>query len=143
MIKVGGGKKGKGSKKNKQKDVVVEEAFNIDFAIINKFGFLKVSPPMGPSDLDSKIDELRKKKEDFEKEGEDILKKETEEFDNIDEDAIEKEVEEEQEFKNEDRRGGRGFRGKYRGSGRGGRGGRGDYKPREGRTYKTYDDDYD
>lgn len=47
MLKVGGGKKNKG-KKMKQKESVTEEAFNIDFAIINKFGFLKVSPPMSP-----------------------------------------------------------------------------------------------
>lgn len=36
----------------------MEEAFNIDFAIINKFAFLKISPPLGPTDLDSKISEL-------------------------------------------------------------------------------------
>jgi len=57
MIKVGGGsKKNKGKKKNK--DVVVEEAFNLDFIMINKFALLKVSPPLGPGDLDSKIEIL-------------------------------------------------------------------------------------
>ena len=45
--------------------MVVKEAFNIDISIINKFGFLKVSPPLGPGDLEGKINELTKKRDDF------------------------------------------------------------------------------
>ena len=63
MIVIGGKKKGKGGKKNKPKDTVVEEAFNIDIAVITKFSLVNVSPPMGPTDLDKKIDELSKKRE--------------------------------------------------------------------------------
>ena len=55
MVKVGGKKKGGKKPKAKNTNVQVEEAFNIDFAIINKFGFLKVSPPMGPTDLETKV----------------------------------------------------------------------------------------
>ena len=55
MIVVGGKKKKQNKKK---KDVVVENVFSIDIAVINKFGFLKISPPLGPNDLDSKITEL-------------------------------------------------------------------------------------
>jgi hypothetical protein len=57
MVKVGL-RKAKGGKKIKQKDTIVEEAFNIDIAIITKFSLVNVSPPMGPTDLDKKIDEL-------------------------------------------------------------------------------------
>jgi hypothetical protein len=58
MMVVGGKKKGKGGKKIKSKDTIVEEAFNIDIAIITKFSLVNVSPPMGPTDLDKKIEEL-------------------------------------------------------------------------------------
>jgi len=50
-----GGKNKKNKGKKPKKDVIVEEAFSIDFTVINKFGFLKVSPPLGPTDLDHKI----------------------------------------------------------------------------------------
>jgi len=42
----------------------------LDFQIINNFGAVKVSPPIDPSDLDKKIEELTKKKVDFLKQGE-------------------------------------------------------------------------
>lgn len=69
MIQIGGKKKGKGGKKNKPKDTVVEEAFNIDIAIITKFSLVNVSPPMGPTDLDKKIEELAKKRAAYLEEG--------------------------------------------------------------------------
>lgn len=50
--------------------MIVEHAFNIDIAVINKFGFLKVSPPLGTEDLEQKIKELEEKREYFIKEGE-------------------------------------------------------------------------
>lgn len=68
MLFVGGRKKNKG-KKPKAKDTVVEEAFNIDITIITKFSLVNVSPPMGAEDLDKKIDELRKKREEYLEEG--------------------------------------------------------------------------
>lgn len=59
-MQVGGKKKGgKGQKKAKAQDV--EEAFNIDINAINKFGFLKVSPPLDKDSLDTKIKELSEK----------------------------------------------------------------------------------
>lgn len=64
-----GKRKGKGGKKMKPKDTVVEEAFNIDISIITKFSLVNVSPPMAPTDLEKKIDELRKKREVYFEEG--------------------------------------------------------------------------
>mmetsp|Transcript_8493 Transcript_8493/g.6035 ORF Transcript_8493/g.6035 Transcript_8493/m.6035 type:complete len:90 (+) Transcript_8493:1425-1694(+) len=61
MMSIGtGGKKRKG-KKPKAKDVT-EDVFNIDVMIVQKFGFLKVSPPIAPEDLEEKIKELNEKK---------------------------------------------------------------------------------
>ena len=57
MVKVGV-RKAKGGKKLKAKDTIVEEAFNIDITIITKFSLVNVSPPMGPTDLDKKIEDL-------------------------------------------------------------------------------------
>lgn len=50
-------KKGKG-KKQQQKQADSSKVFNIDFAVINKFGLVQVSPPLSAEDLDSKIQEL-------------------------------------------------------------------------------------
>jgi hypothetical protein len=72
MVVVGGKKKG-GKKPKKEKDVVTVEVFNIDFTVINKFAFLKVSPPLAPIELDAKINELTKKREVYLKEGEEKL----------------------------------------------------------------------
>ena len=55
MIKVG--KKGN-KKKQKKKEVISEEAFQLDFAVINKLSFLKISPPLALEDLDTKIKDL-------------------------------------------------------------------------------------
>lgn len=119
MMQVGGKKKGKGQKKAKAA-FEVEEAFKIDITAINKFGFLKVSPPLDKESLDSKIKELTEKMENFEKEGEIRLKEEEDKL--INEGVlVEDEEPEKQERRDDDeyRRGGRGgFRG-----GRGGRGG--------------------
>ena len=61
MIVGDGGKKKKGKKaknQNQQKNEA-PEAFNIDFAVIGKFGLAKVSPPISPDELDGKIKELQ------------------------------------------------------------------------------------
>jgi len=65
MIKVGRGKKAPKAKRAKGNNFEVEEAFKIDITVINKFGFLKVSPPLNKESLDSKIKELSEKKEEY------------------------------------------------------------------------------
>lgn len=42
MIRIGGGKKQKGKK---EKKVEYEDIFSLDVAIIQKFGFIQISPP--------------------------------------------------------------------------------------------------
>jgi len=81
LIKVGGKNKAKKEKKPKAKEFEVEEAFKIDITVINKFGFLKVSPPLDKESLDSKSKELSEKKKVFENEGEARLKEEEEKLD--------------------------------------------------------------
>jgi hypothetical protein len=71
------GRKKKGGEK-KKKTVMVQEAFNIDINTINKFGFLKVSPPLGAESLDDKIKELNGKLTAYIKEGDEKLKAEEE-----------------------------------------------------------------
>ncbi len=78
MIRVGGKKKGKTQKKPKAKDFEVEEAFKIDITVINKFGFLKVSPPLDKDSLDSKIKELTEKRVKYHEDGEARLRDEEE-----------------------------------------------------------------
>lgn len=73
MIMIGGGGKKKKGKKPK-KDVIVTEVFNLDISVIGKFSFLKVSPPLGLNDLDSKIDELKTLRDKFVQDGEAKLK---------------------------------------------------------------------
>lgn len=68
MLQIGGKKKNKAKKV--KKDVQVEEAFNIDVSVINKFAFLKANPPVSPDDLDEKIKELSEKREKYFTEGE-------------------------------------------------------------------------
>jgi len=70
-----GGNKGKKGKKSNIKSKVVSKSFNIDFAVINKFGLVKVSPPIAAEDLDHKISELTERKNLFTKEGEETLAK--------------------------------------------------------------------
>lgn len=79
MMSIGtGGKKRKG-KKPKAKDVS-EDVFHIDVMIVQKFGFLKVSPPIAPEDLEEKVKELNDKQKYYTTEGDRILKEEEEEF---------------------------------------------------------------
>jgi len=58
LMKVGDRNKGKKPKVNKKKDFDVEEAFNIDITTINKFSFLKISPPLNKETLEAKLKEL-------------------------------------------------------------------------------------
>lgn len=76
LMQVGGKKKGKAPKKVKAADM--EEAFKIDILAINKFGFLKVSPPLDKESLDTKIQELTDKMAKYQVEGEQRLKEEEE-----------------------------------------------------------------
>ena len=66
-VQIGGKKKNKG-KKPKEK-AQVEEAFNIDVTVINKFAFLKANPPIGAEDLEEKIKELKEKRDKYQGEG--------------------------------------------------------------------------
>ena len=54
MVVVGGGKKGAKKQKKKEKQFEIEVPFNIDITMINKFGFLKISPPLNKESLDTK-----------------------------------------------------------------------------------------
>jgi len=71
----GKGKKGKKGKNNQQKSEASasQASFNIDFAAINKFGLIRVSPPTAPDQLESKIAEIKKAAAQFEKDGESEL----------------------------------------------------------------------
>ena len=86
MIQIGGGKKKKHHQK-KQKDVVVEDVFTLDFAVINKLGQLKISPPLGPDDLEAKQKELGELMVKYDKEGEQRLKEEEENIEDYDPEA--------------------------------------------------------
>lgn len=147
MLKVGGKNKGKGPRKVKASEV--EEAFKIDILAINKFGFLKVSPPLNKESLDSKIQELTEKLAKYKTDGEQRLKDEEEKLLNSTEPVEEEEEEKASTRRDEDddgsyRRGRGGFRG--------GRGGRGGFRPtteggrrggRQQREEETYQDDED
>ncbi|MFS8160017.1 MAG: hypothetical protein ACMG6E_07365 [Candidatus Roizmanbacteria bacterium] len=112
MIQVGRQKKGKKPKKEKA-NFAVQEAFDIDISVINKFGFLKVSPPLSGEDLDVKIKEVLELKTKFYDDGEKRLKDEGEmDYDQVEEAKLDDD--------DQERAGGDHFRG-----GRGGRGGRG------------------
>lgn len=79
MMIVGGGK-GKKNKKQKNnqanKEVGPSDTFEIDFFQIKMFGLVRLSPPLAPKDLDEKIEDLKKKRLEFTKEGEALLKEE-------------------------------------------------------------------
>jgi len=47
----------------------MEEAFSIDVTVINKFAFLKASPPVGADDLEEKVKELTEKRDKYVNEG--------------------------------------------------------------------------
>ena len=94
LMQIGGKKK---KQPKKQKEVTVEEPFQLDFSTINKLATLKISPPLAPEDLDNKIKEIKAKMEQLEKEGEDKLKQEQTNIDSID---FEKEYEEQKRQRN-------------------------------------------
>jgi len=128
-----GGKKKKGKNQKKKKEEFVDANLNLDIGVIKNFSFLKVSPPTDPEQLEAKVEELKKKKEEYAKLGEESMGKQ----EHKSEEQLRKEVEEEMKHEQArfhdrgdgDRRGGgRGGRGS-RGGGRGGRG-RGDRPPR-------------
>lgn len=151
MIVVGGGRK-KGGKKPKVKEPEgVKDEFEIDITLINKFGFLKISPPLNKESLDGKINQLTELKAKYEKEGEERLKEEEEKLGEgvLQEEEVEevkpRERNDDEEGPRRGGRGGRGFRGGrggYRGGDRpqtqGGRGGRRDNRDRD-----EYQDDED
>mmetsp|Transcript_11214 Transcript_11214/g.11278 ORF Transcript_11214/g.11278 Transcript_11214/m.11278 type:complete len:266 (-) Transcript_11214:108-905(-) len=115
MMIIGGKGKKKGGKKQKH-NVVVTEVFNLDIQVINKFSFLKVSPPLDPSELEEKIKELKEAREKYIEEGEKKLNE-------LEKNGFEEEEEEKEEDEKEDKgrhRGGNDYRG------------RGGYKGREG-----------
>ena len=80
MIRVGGGKKGKGGnrKQNKYEEDEEDVFTNIDISILNLFGFIKISPPLQKDALEPKIKELSDKLNFFIEEGEKKLKEEEE-----------------------------------------------------------------
>lgn len=122
MIQIGGKKKGKKDKKEKAKLYETEDPFKIDIALIQEFGFLKVSPPLNKETLDSKITELEGKLANYIKDGDARLKEEEEKLGEglLIEDEEEHHEEEEDKGFNKRGRGGRG----------GFRGGRGGYRDR-------------
>lgn len=94
--------------------------------MINKFSFLKISPPLNKESLDTKLKELQEKLVNYEREGEARLKEEEDKLN--DGELVEDEEPEREDHDDYPRRGGRGgFRGSRggRGNDRGGRGGRG------------------
>ena len=93
MVGGKGGKKGK--KQNKSKQAEGPKSFNIDFAVINKFGLVQVSPPLAPADLDHKIEELSEKQKMYQKNGDEILKKEREDLEHHIEKMVEEDIERE------------------------------------------------
>lgn len=74
MIVIGGGKGKKGKKPKAQaKPAGESKSFNVDFAVINKFGLVQVSPPLEPAQLDNKLQELADTKKRFETKGQEEL----------------------------------------------------------------------
>ena len=92
VVQIGGGKGKKGKKKNTQKNEA-SSSFNIDIVAINKFGLISVSPPIAPSDLDEKIEELTARQKKFLTDGEQQLKQEKENLENDIEKAVEDDLE--------------------------------------------------
>ncbi len=107
---------------------------SIDISLLNLFGFLKVSPPLDKTQLDSKITELESKHKYFAEEGEKRLKDEEEK---VLAGTVEDEEEPEERNPEENQR--RGGRGGFRG----GRGGRGGFRGGRGGAARRRDDDED
>uniref|UniRef100_A0A7S3CIP3 Uncharacterized protein n=1 Tax=Strombidium rassoulzadegani TaxID=1082188 RepID=A0A7S3CIP3_9SPIT len=70
QVGAGKGKKGKKQKGGNSQKAENDSSFNIDFAVINKFGLVMVSPPISPEDLDPKMKELELRKVKLAKDGE-------------------------------------------------------------------------
>lgn len=136
LIQIGGRKKG--GKKPKVKQIAednYDDVFsNIDISLLNLFGFLKVSPPLDKTQLDSKITELESKQKYFAEEGDKRLK---DEEDKVLSGNVEDEEEPEERNPEENQR--RGGRGGFRG----GRGGRGGFRGGRGGAARRRDDDED
>lgn len=82
--------KKKGKKPKAKTAQETSKAFNVDFAVINKFGLVQVSPPISSEDLESKITELQDKQKRFTRDGNEELEKERSDI----EQNVEKMVEE-------------------------------------------------
>ena len=95
--------------------------------MFGKFGFIKVSPPSAPEDLEGKIEELRKIKAEYDDKGKSEMDGETE----VSMEELRKQADRVLREREESERYGDGD-GEYRPRGRG-RGGRGDHGDREGR----------
>jgi len=52
------------------------KAFNIDFAVIGKFGLVSISPPISPEQIDEKLDELTQRQKKYLADGAAVLEKE-------------------------------------------------------------------
>lgn len=100
-------KKNKGKKAKPQQSKQADaKTFNIDFVMISKFGLVKVSPPLKPEDLDTKITELQEQQKKFEKEGKQELDKERESIlqnvEQLVQEDIDAEIKAEQEAEDEE-----------------------------------------
>ena len=145
MIQVGGKKK----KGKKQKTVTeYEDAFNIDFVVIQKFSKIDVNPPTEPSELDERIKEVQKKKQWYEDNGEEKHKEMMEQIKNEYEEAEKERREAEEQEEKERQANARGGYGRGRGGtygrgggrGRGGRG-RGGYQSRVKNEFEGSDEE--
>jgi hypothetical protein len=85
-------KKGK-KQKQANKPAGDQKTFNIDFAVINKFGLVQVSPPISPDDLDHKISELQDKQKRYDRDGKEELSKEKSEIEKNVERMVEEDIE--------------------------------------------------
>jgi hypothetical protein len=92
-MKIGGGGGKKGKKNNKQNKPEASKAFQVDFAVINKFGLVQVSPPIASEDLDHKITELQDTKKRFARDGQEELDKEKNELESRVEQMVDEDIE--------------------------------------------------
>lgn len=86
-------KKGKGKKPKQQKESTETKAFNVDFAVINKFGLVQVSPPISAESLESKITELEDRQKRFARDGTEELDKERADIEKNVEKLVEEDIE--------------------------------------------------
>lgn len=132
-ISIGGGKKRRGKKQ--KAEIVVEDTFNIDLVMIQKFSLVGVTAPVVPEELDDRIKQIKERNTWYEQNGVSKLQEQIEDFNRM-ADEEEKLFEQENQAHQEESRG----RGRGRGAyGRGGRGtgtgrgrgrGRGGYQAR-------------